>query len=271
MLNRIKSTVRTVPAICVCLVSGVLLVLGACAPAPDSAPLRSEALSKVQMLEILQRSYANHSLKTLAEVEFTRGEQTQSSTQALHVQEPYRLRAEVYNFIGQMVVLLAADGAALEAYVPSRKMMYSGMATRERMEEFTSIPLMPADMVAVLLLRLPPGVMQLAETRAVGGNALQFKLSELEDYLVHFSAHRIERITYRQMGHEVYTVACRYALDSTGSGTGVYPRAMEVSMPEQQLHLHIAFDGPQLNQEIDLSMFKLTPPVGTTLTPLKEL
>lgn len=249
------------------------LLAGGCAaislPETDETP--KQELSKNQMLEILQRSYAYTGLQALAEVRLSNGKDSQSSTQALHVHAPYQLRAEVYNFMGQMLVLLVADGAHLEAYVPSRKTLYRGMATRARMEQFAYIPLMPADMVALLLLRLPPGVVELAQVEHRGDNALRFVLSPQQEYVVHFGKEEIQRIAYLELGREVYSITYADALPASSIASRIFPHSMTLSMPSHKLELEIELEDVKLNPELNPELFEIEARTGVEMVPLEEI
>ncbi|MDY0213573.1 MAG: hypothetical protein RBR06_11285 [Desulfuromonadaceae bacterium] len=236
-------------------------------------------LSVEQMHTILERSYQYESMQALAQVRFSSGKERQSSTQALHVQSPYLLRAEVYNFMGRMMVLLVADGTWMEAYVPSRNALYRGLATRARMERFAYVPLVPADMVALLLQRLPPGVMQLAEVKKGAGNSLVFTLNAQEDYVVGFTLEGVESITYRQLDREIFKLDyldvkplnSEMKFSSDFSATEVFPRTMVLSMHEQNLRLELKLEDLQLNPAIDPELFRIEPRSGTKVVPLEEI
>lgn len=264
---------------------GVLLMLvlfsaGCSVTVPHPAPVVPQhELSSTQMDRILARTYQYESMQALAQVRFRRGKERQSSTQALHVQSPYLLRAEVYNFMGRMVALLVADGAWMEAYVPSHDALYRGLATRARMERFAYVPLMPADMVALLLQRLPPGVIQLAEVEKGAGNSLIFTLPAQEDYVVCFTPTGVESIAYRQLGHEVFRLdyldakPTHVVTDGVthADGMATFPRTMILSMHEQNLRLELKLEDLQLNPAIDPELFLLEPRSGTAVIPLEEI
>jgi outer membrane lipoprotein-sorting protein len=237
--------------------------------APQVEEIPGQELSTAQMLEIMERSYAHVSLQALAEVRLRRGDDKQRSTQALHVQAPYQLRAEVYNFMGQMLVMLTANGADLEAYVPSRNTLYRGMATRGRMERFAYVPLMPADMVALLLQRLPPGVLQLSQVQKGGRNILRFIVSAQQEYIVQFDAERVQRIMYLELGQEVFSIA--YAATPTVEGETIFPHHMSLAMPLQDLELDIELEDVQLNPTLEPDLFEIEERTGVDTVPLEEL
>lgn len=269
------------PRCCVSVLLILVLFMAACSrttPYPTPVMPMPE-LSFAQMDRILEHSYQYESMQALAQVRFSSGKERQSSTQALHIQSPYFLRAEVYNFMGRMMVLLVADGAWMEAYVPSRNALYRGLATRARMEHFAYVPLVPADMVALLLQRLPPGVTRLAEVEKGVGNSLIFTLSAQEDYVVCFTPEGIESIAYRQLGHEVYRLDYLDAKplnpaanSSTNSTTAeAFPRTMVLSMQEQNLRLELKLEDLQLNPAIDPNLFQIEPRSGTAVVPLEKI
>lgn len=256
----------------VSILAGLIFLGTGCArvSSPPLEEIPASELSSAQMLKIMESSYNHTSLQALAEVRLRRGDEKQSSTQALHVQAPYQLRAEVYNFMGHMLVMLTANGAGLEAYVPSRKTLYRGMATRDRMEQFAYVPLMPADMVALLMLRLPPGVLQLAQVEKGGNNSLRFVLSEQQEYIVHFGTDQVERIAYRELGQEAFSIA--YSdVSPAGNGAEKFPRRMNLVMPLQDLELDIELEDVQLNPVLDPALFEIEVGSGVEIVSLEEL
>jgi len=256
----------------VSILAGLIFLGTGCArvSSPPLEEMPALELSSAQMLEIMESSYDHTSLQALAEVHLRRGNDKQSSTQALHVQAPYKLRAEVYNFMGQLLVMLTADGAGLEAYVPSRKVLYRGMATRGRMEQFAYVPLMPADMVALLMLRLPPGVLQLAQVEKKGNNSLRFILSAQQEYVVHFGIDQVERIAYHELGQEVFSIAYSN-VSPTGNGAEKFPRRMDLVMPLQDMELDIELEDVQLNPVIEPALFEIEVTAGIEIVPLEDL
>jgi len=238
--------------------------------APQVEEIPGQELSTAHMLGIIESSYAHISLQALAEVRLRRGNDKQGSTQALHVQSPYQLRAEVYNFIGQMMVMLTANGAHLEAYVPSRNTLYRGMATRGRMERFAYVPLMPADMVALLLQRLPPGVLQLSQVKKGGRNILRFIVSAQQEYVVQFDAERVQRIMYLELGQEVFSIAYAPATP-TGEGETIFPHHMSLVMPLQDMELDIELEDVQLNSALEPDLFEIEERAGMETVSLEEL
>jgi hypothetical protein len=252
----------------------LLAVLGAgCAgiSPPEVSPPREESMRTGQMLEIMRHSYSCTSLQALAEVRFERGSEKQKSTQAIHARAPYQLRAEVYNFMGQMLALLAADRASLEAYIPGRKVLYQGMATRERMERFVFVPLMPADMVALLLQRLPPGVLELAQVQQGEGNSLRFILSPQQEYIVEFIADQVCSITYLEMGQEMYRIAYSDPQPTDNPDVDQFPRRMVLTMPAQELKLDILLEDVQINPTLEAHLFEIEPRPGVQIRSLEEL
>ncbi len=258
----------------------VLLMPGCSGTVPHTEPVVSSyELSAEQMHTILERSYQYQSMQALAQVRFSKGKERQSSTQALHIQSPNSLRAEVYNFMGRMMVLLVSDGAWMEVYIPNRNAVYQGLATRARMELFAYVPLVPADMVALLLQRLPLGVMQLAEVKKGAGNSLVFTLNAQEDYVVGFTLGGVESITYRQLDREIFkldfldakTLNSEMKFSSGLSIAEVFPRTMVLSMPEQDLRLELKLEDLQLNPTIDPTLFRIEPRSGTKIVPLEEI
>lgn len=255
----------------------VLFLTGCSGTTPYPTPVVPKyELSFDQMHTIMERSYQYESMQALAQVRFSSGKERQSSTQALHVQSPYLLRAEVYNFMGRMMVLLVADGAWMEAYVPSRNALYRGLATRARMERFAYVPLVPADMVALLLQRVPPGVMPLAEVEKGAGNSLVYTLSTQEDYVVCFTPDGVESIAYRQLEREVFRLDYSDIKPINHKSTPVdeteiFPHTMVLRMQDKDLRLELKFEDVQLNSAIDPELFRIEPRTGTKTIPLEEI
>ncbi|MBN2645302.1 MAG: DUF4292 domain-containing protein [Desulfuromonadaceae bacterium] len=248
------------------LVLGLVAILGGCVGMAPPAPTALE-LSDTQMRQIVQQRMALQSWQGLASVHCTwlDGRSTSSATQALHVQRPNRLRVEVFGVFGQQLMLMAASGSHMAAYVPSQQTFYSGLPSRERVEHFTGVPLTVPELVALLLGQLPEMVWRLATVRAQG-QSLIYDVGAGEFYQVQFENGMIRTITCLRLGQTVYE-ACYEQPDADNS----FPRQLTLQVPDRGLTVQVKLEGLDLNPQLDEALFELTSPPGSQLLPLEAL
>ncbi|MBW2187020.1 MAG: hypothetical protein JRG71_11690, partial [Deltaproteobacteria bacterium] len=104
-----------------------------CALSSCIKPLPQPTTPVVDNAEMLQwiqtRQFQHQSLSALAHVKMTQNSKSWSTTQALLVATPNRLRVDMINFFGQLLVQLSVNGPQLNAYVPRDQTHYFGMPT----------------------------------------------------------------------------------------------------------------------------------------------
>jgi len=104
---------------------------------------------------VLKRQYQDNSLSALAQVKMSKNGKSWSSTQALVIEAPNRLRVDMLNFFNQLTIQLAVADMQLSAYVPKDRTLYTGMPGVDNIQRFTGLPLAVTDLVALLLQKLP--------------------------------------------------------------------------------------------------------------------
>ncbi|WP_316348290.1 DUF4292 domain-containing protein [Desulfuromonas acetoxidans] len=240
----------------------VIVLLTACQPRPVTRPL---SVSTAQQLDVLrQLAYRQNSLSALAEVKVTQQGKHWSTTQGLLVERPLRLRVDAINFFGQLLFQMAVSGPDLQAYVPSDNQYYSGMATLDKVQRFTGLPLSVADLVASLLYSLPPGVLESGEVVAQP-RGLDFVVAPGVRYEVEFTGRLLHRVCYRIDDYMMYDI-----LYSKWGEDG-FPRRIELSVDSSLTQVVIQFEDVEINPQIKAEKFQLTIPERAELMPLDEV
>nr|WP_320116325.1 DUF4292 domain-containing protein [uncultured Desulfuromonas sp.] len=240
----------------------VCCLLTACQPRLVTRPL---SVSTTQQLDLLrQLTLRQNSLSALAEVKVSQQGRHWSTTQGLLVERPLRLRVDAINFFGQLLFQMAVDGPNLQAYVPGDNQYYSGMATLDKVQRFTGLPLSVADLVASLLYSLPPGVMDSGEVVAQP-QGIDFVVAPGVRYEVEFSGRLLHRVRYRIDEYVMYDI-----LYSQWAEDG-FPRRIELSVDSSATQVVIQLEDVEINTQIKTDKFKLTIPEHAERMPLDEM
>ncbi|OQY22195.1 MAG: hypothetical protein B6I37_07580 [Desulfobacteraceae bacterium 4572_35.2] len=240
-----------------------LCVLPSCIKQPSQPPV--SVIDNTQMLQWLQaRQYRHHSLCALAQVKMTQNGKSWSTTQALLVATPNRLRIDMINFFGQLLVQLSVDGPQLNAYVPRDKTHYFGMPTLDNIKRFTGLPLPITDLVALLLGKMPLGVLETAQVTA-WEKGLIFSTAAGVDYRVEFDGKRVVDLLYSVNNYTVYHV--KYG---PYVGDNNYPQQLILQAPMNDVGVVVKFDELELNSTLSKQQFKLVLPENTLSRSLSQ-
>lgn len=241
----------------------LLCALSSCIKQPLQ-PITAE-LDNAEMLHWIQtRQYQHQSLSALAQVKMTQQGKSWSTTQALLVETPNRLRIDMINFFGQLLVQLSVNGPQLNAYVPRDQTHYVGMPTLDNIQRFTGLPLPITDLVALLLGKMPLGVLETAQVSA-WEKGLIFSTAAGVDYRVEFAGQRVVDLLYSVNNYTVYHVKYGpYVGDSN------YPQQLELQAPMNDIGIVVRFDELELNPLLSEQQFELTLPENTLTRSLSE-
>lgn len=240
-----------------------LLLVTGCAMKAAPPLHRMEREHMWQQLQQRQRQLT--SLSALTQVKLVQGEKSWSATQALLVETPNRLRLDMVNFFGQLLVQLVVDGPRLDAYVPAEKTHYHGVPTLDNVQRFTGLPLPVTDLVAVLLCRLPHGVLETAQVRC-DDDALLLTVSEGVEFRVTFMDNQVTAVVYSVNDYVLYRVD--YGEWNAQSN---FPKTIELQVPMSSLSLKLRFDEVERNPEFSSAQFELLLPAATLRRALSEL
>ncbi|MDY0190489.1 MAG: hypothetical protein RBR22_07115 [Desulfuromonas sp.] len=245
-----------------------MLCLGLCASCVRAPVQRAgTARDSQQVLEsvVLKRQHQDNSLSALAQVKMSKNGKSWSSTQALVIEAPNRLRVDMLNFFNQLAIQLAVADMQLSAYVPKDRTLYTGMPSVDNIQRFTGLPLAVTDLVALLLQKLPLGVMEMSSV-SMWDDGLIFTPSPGDEYWLTIVDRRVIALEHRVSSYLVYRML--YAQFDSING---YPHQLELQVPLNDTVVKLRMDDVELNSAIAAEQFILSPPDNTLVRQLNEL
>lgn len=248
----------------------LLVFLSACAPRPSlqaGSPVAVE-IGDALLADWRERSAGMTALQGLAKVKLQTSEGSMNGTQVVVAVHPDQLRAETLNPFGTPLLLLAADGAQLAVYVPSRGTFYTGEATSANLGRFLRIPLGLEDLVDVLLYRAPlPDVgIQQAMTLDSGGWLLLQSAANRHQELRFDARRRLVEIRYYKFGELFLEIGYGRFADNDD-----LPREVAVTLPELDTMASLVFEEITFNGTPRPALFQLVPPAGADVVSLDDL
>lgn len=222
-------------------------------------------VDKAKMMQWIQTRQAQHqSLSALTQVKMSQNGKSVSTTQALLIGVPNRLRVDMINFFGQLMMQLSVSGPQLNAYVPRDQTHYVGMPTLDNIQRFTQLPLPITELVALLLGQMPLGVIETAQVSA-WEKGLIFSTAAGVDYRVEFEGERVVELLYSVNDYTVYQVKYGpYEKMST------YPQQLELTAPMNDIHVVVRFDEVEVNPQFTAQQFQLMIPENAQIRSLSE-
>ena len=244
----------------------LLVVATGCAVKPDL--FSGLLMSKTEMVQLMQqRQYRYYALSALAQVKMTRKNKSWSTTQAILLENPNRLRIDILNFFSQLMLQMSVDGPRLVAYVPAEKIHYTGTPTLDNIQRFTGLPIPLTDLVALLLEKIPPGVLETAQVSA-WEKGLLLGVAPGVEYRLEFDEKRVVSVVYSVNSYVIYHVL--YTVFGAGSD---FPQHIELRVPMNDVVVKLRFTDIELNPVLMPAQFELILPPGTmtrAITPLTE-
>lgn len=241
----------------------LLLTLSSCIHKPVQ-PSQAEVDTAKMMQWMQARQMQHQSLSALAQVKMTQKGKSLSTTQALLIGVPNRLRVDMINFFGQLMMQLSVSGPQLNAYVPSDQTHYVGMPTLDNIQRFTQLPLPITDLVALLLGQMPLGVVETAQVSA-WEKGLIFSIAAGVDYRIEFDGDRVVDLLHTVNNYTVYRV--KYG---PYEGESTYPQQLELIAPMNDINVVVRFDEVELNPLLTAQQFELIYPENTMTRSLSQ-
>jgi len=247
---------------------GLCLFLFSSCVAPQVTPL-TERPSRDMMLGRLESSRtAFTSLKGLGKYHFSQRERSFSATQVLFVQKPDLLRVETLGLFGSPALMLATDGVQLTVLLPGEGKAYQGKADSGMLQRFMQLPLREEDIVSILLqhplltawdedaIRYNPDGNSVLILKSSYG-VRQEILFDLQLNILRFDYYLADglqmRLTYGDFDEKTH-----------------FPHQFHLELPLDELELSFAFSDVEVNLDLPVGRFRLTPPTGYLTVPLDE-
>jgi len=248
-----------------------LLFLSSCAPVappsrPPVAPIESpERMADRLLARIEAQAGAFNSLSSLAKIRISHPERNINATQVLFVQKPDRFRAEVLSPFGNPLLMTAANGRQLDAYIPSKGTFYRGAPDLENLQRFIPIPLRLTDLVHILLY--DPLMIDFQTRNAVLEGA-GYRLDLLADNGVRQALLFDERLRLLQTAYFVDDeLQFQIEYDNFTESSPAFPLSIEIDMPLNRTAVSLSFRDAEINPEIPENRFSLVPPDGVRVEP----
>ena len=253
-------------------VSVLIVLLAGCTPIKSVDPaLPALTLDESAMLQLVkQRQNSYQTLSTLAQVKIVKNDKKWSTTQAILVEEPNRLRLDMLNFFGQLMLQMVVDGSTLSAYVPSESTLYSGAALQQNIQRFTGLPLPVTDIVALLLNKLPMGVLETG-TISSWEHGLLVSVNDSVLYKLTITNQHVVEVEYSVNEYVVYRVAYTEFMQQNNKGEDQYPHKIQLEVPLNNVVVNLRFDDTELNTVFTPQQFILQLPQSTIKKELSEL
>lgn len=244
----------------------LLVVATGCAVKPDIVPEVLMGTAEMEQL-VQKRQYRYHALSALAQVKITKKNKSWSTTQAILLENPNRLRIDILNFFNQLMLQMSVDGPHLAAYVPAEQIHYTGTPTLDNIQRFTGLPIPLIDLVALLLEKIPPSVLEVAQV-SVWEKGLLLGVAPGVEYRLEFDRKHIVSVVYSVNSYVIYHVL--YAEFNVEND---FPQQIELRVPMNDVVVKLHFTDVELNPVLMPAQFELILPPDTvtrTLTPFTE-
>jgi hypothetical protein len=208
---------------------------------------------------------AFNSLSSLAKVRISHPERNINANQVLFVQKPDRFRAEVLSPFGNPLLMTAANGRQLDAYIPGKGTFYRGDPDLENLQRFIPIPLRLTDLVHIILY---DPLMIDFQVRQAALAEPGYRLDLLADNGVRQALLFDDRLRLLHTGYFVddelqFQIEYHDFTDSVPA----FPQSIEINMPLYRTAVSLSFREPEINPEIPEKRFSLTPPDGVIVQP----
>lgn len=243
----------------------LILTLGGCAAllTPPRRPVEEDA--RRVLAALITRWHDFSDLRTLAEIDLTRGGQRDRMTAVLLAQHPGSLRLEALSPLGQPLLVAVVHAGELVAYDATTNEGLTGPATARTAQELLYLPLEAEDLVAVVSGHaVPPRDLRSATLAApdqhgpslvlVGPRRQQRIWLDPQSGVV--NRHVIQGERYHMV------IAYRRAPDGRLAG-------FELHTEPTYLAAAVRYQEPVINGGVDAERFRLRLPAAAVVRPLR--
>jgi hypothetical protein len=134
------------------LVAGLVLATAGCQSLPTATPLAlDDTRASTLLAGLSSRNAERRALRGIARVSLDGPGGSSRSRQVLVAERPEKLRVEVHGFLNQVVAVLVSDGHRFELLRSGEREPERGVIRPELLYEVAGLPLLPEEVVSVLL------------------------------------------------------------------------------------------------------------------------
>jgi hypothetical protein len=241
---------------------------------PVSEPKEIPNFAQDRSIDLTQslalRDAGLQSLETDAIMEYTAGSQHVKAHETLTVLRPDNLKVEARSPFG-VALVLATRGTDLQIFDSSKNQFMRGAATAETLDKYVRIPMMPRDVVD-LLLGLAPSDFDLNQpatslTTELEMTVVSYPESDGSTRELGFDEDRnLVMVRVKEAGGSI-----RYRVDYTqyhDIGGIAFPYRVVAEFPPSQSEVSFVYRRPIINGQIPVSTFVLTPAPGAAIMNL---
>lgn len=211
-------------------------------------------------------------LKGIAKIKVESPDEKFSVKELVIAKRPGCLRLETLNPLGQPEFFAVTDGKELFLFSPSENKFYQGVASPENVSLFIPLNLNLEEMVSIMLGNIPLIDYDAEQIDCLAeGDCSLLRLSSEDGRLkqvlkVSISKQKVvESKTYEE---EALILSIQYeCYDEIGEA--LFPRDIGVSMPRDKTKVNIKFKKIEFLSTINPAEFRLIPPQGVEVVPLK--
>ena len=220
------------------------------------------------MIDALRsRSDQLKSLKAVARVNYSSGNNRQSFQEAVLVARPDRLRLETLSILGS-VFIVTSNGQEITAYDPRGGTYVHGQGSRAALAKFTQIPLEVGEITDVLM-GIPP-VPPTASSQQQGNSLIFASAPETTDRVSFESDQPVPTRWERMSSQGQVEVAAAFS-DYIQTSAGLFPTMITIDLPRNGRHVEIRYDQPELNGTISNDVFVQPKPANVKEYPIEAL
>jgi hypothetical protein len=207
------------------------------------------------------------SMRALASVYYRGPEGRQGFQEAVLVQRPDKARLETLSGLGAiLVVTVNADQIA--GFHPREGVFVRGKSSKENLFRYTRMPLELHEMTR-LLLGLPP--VTVSADWKIAGSSLYRDLNGQRKEVVAFDLTREIPIRWYRLGPDGSAELSAAFDNFTPTTPGLFPAKIILEAAAQQRSLEIAYQEPEVNVELPLSLFVQEKPPNAKEVPIEAL
>ena len=215
---------------------------------------------------LTQRREQFHSVRALAQVEYSGPEGKHGFQEVVVIERPDRLRLETLSYLGAILIVTANDREII-GYHPREGVFVRGARTKENMLRYTQIPL-ELDEITSLLIGLPPVG---SSTPKQEGNTLVFSTDGQKKDAVTFEAQQPVPTKWERFdGSGALEMSAQFS-DYISTSAGLFPSKITIEARAQKKKVEIRYQEPELNAKISADLFTQQKPPHAQEVPIEMI
>lgn len=248
----------------------VALALAGCtavAPPPETK-LPTPQFGTGQLIESLtQRREQFHSVRALAQIDYSGPDGKHGFQEAVLVERPDRLRLETLTFMGA-ILIVTANNKEIVGYHPREGVFVRGQGTKDNLRRYTQIPL-ELEEITMLLLGLPP--VNSSAPPSQEGNTVVFSAHGQKRDVVSFESQQPVPTKWERFNGDGKVELSAEFADYVSTPAGPFPTRINFEANLQKKKVQIRYEQPEVNPKISSNLFSQQIPPNTKEVPIEAI